>query len=78
MPRHTELVLGPVHLADGAAGARRRLAAARRFVADYGITAECGFGRCEPATLADLLQIHGNCAGQRQLWIGTADAFKRQ
>ena len=54
----TELYLGLVHYSDGAAGTRRRLAVAKRYVSDFGIAAECGFGRRDPTTIPDLLRIH--------------------
>src|SRR5262249_61578660 len=41
----TELFLGVVHAADGVAGAKRRIAAARRHVAKFGIATECGMAR---------------------------------
>lgn len=31
---------------------------ADKFVADYDIATECGFGRRDPATTPELLQIH--------------------
>jgi hypothetical protein len=46
----TRLYLGLLHLADGVDGADRRMAAARRFVADFGVATECGWGRRDPAT----------------------------
>jgi methionine synthase II (cobalamin-independent) len=54
----TELYLGLIHLQDGEAGARRRIAAAEKFVADFGIATECGFGRRPPETIPDLLKLH--------------------
>jgi methionine synthase II (cobalamin-independent) len=55
----TELYLGCVHAADGVEGARRRIAAAREFVSDFGIATECGMGRCKtPEVVARLLEIH--------------------
>ena len=36
--------LGLVHRTDGLDGARRRLAAAKKVVTDFGIATECGFG----------------------------------
>ncbi len=54
----TELCLGLVHHTDGVDGTKRRLAAARRQVADFAIATECGFGRRDPATIPELLRIH--------------------
>lgn len=54
----TRLYLGLVHFTDGIEGARRRIAAAQRVVAGFGIGTECGFGRRDPATVLDLLDLH--------------------
>ncbi len=54
----TALYLGLIHLQDGVEGAQRRIAAAERFVADFGIATECGFGRRPPETIPDLLKLH--------------------
>lgn len=54
----TRLILGLVHFTDGIEGARRRLATAGRHAADFGIGTECGFGRRDPATIPELLNIH--------------------
>lgn len=58
----TELCLGLVHYTDGVAGTRQRLAAAERFVRDFSIGTECGFGRRDPATIPELLRIHAEAA----------------
>ena len=60
----TRLHLGLVHLSDGIAGAQRRIAAAERVVTGFGIGTECGFGRRDPATVLDLLDLHRAVAGQ--------------
>jgi methionine synthase II (cobalamin-independent) len=57
-PAGTELYLGLVHLTDGLEGARRRLAAARGVVDDFGVATECGFGRRPPETVPALLDLH--------------------
>jgi len=62
-PAGTELYLGLIHFTDGAAGAQRRIAAASRVVADFGIATECGLGRRPPATIPDLLRLHAEVAG---------------
>jgi hypothetical protein len=59
----TELCLGLVHYTDGIAGTRKRLATAERHVKGFSIATECGFGRRDPATIADLLHIHAKVAG---------------
>ena len=53
----TRLFLGLVHATDGVEGTRRRI------VADFGIATECGLGRREEGTIADLLRLHAEVAG---------------
>ena len=60
LPPGTELYLGLVHEKDGVEGARRRMAAARKFVSDFGIAAECGIARGRtPAVVRRFLEVHG-------------------
>jgi len=54
----TELYLGLIHLTDGLAGTKRRMAAADKVVFNYGIATECGFGRRVPETIPALLELH--------------------
>ncbi len=54
----TQLFLGLIHDADGVEGTRRRMATASKYVADYGIATECGFGRRPAQTVAPLLDLH--------------------
>jgi hypothetical protein len=54
----TRLFLGLVHPGDGIEGTRRRMAMAERFVKDFGIATECGFGRRPPETVPALLRVH--------------------
>lgn len=54
----TTLYLGLVHLADGLAGARRRIALAREFVPRFGIATECGWGRRRSDSVQPLLALH--------------------
>lgn len=54
----TKLFLGLVHDSDGAEGTRRRIAAASKYAKDFGIAAECGFGRRPPETIPNLLRMH--------------------
>ena len=62
----SEVCLGVVHHADGAAGARRRMEVANRHLRatwhNYWIGTECGMGRRDPATIARLLEIHAEVA----------------
>jgi hypothetical protein len=59
----TKLALGLVHHTDGMEGTRLRMAAAERYVRDYAVSTECGFGRRDPATIPALLEIHAEAAG---------------
>jgi hypothetical protein len=55
----TELYLGLVHAKDGAAGTKKRIAAAGRYVPSFGIATECGIARARtPAMVAELLHVH--------------------
>jgi hypothetical protein len=53
----TKLYLGLLHHDDDA-GDRTRIAVARKFVDDFGLSAECGWGRTEPGRLPGLLKGH--------------------
>jgi hypothetical protein len=59
----TELCLGLVHYSDGVNGTRARLKVAERHAARFSIATECGFGRRDPKTIAELLRIHAEVAG---------------
>jgi len=61
----TELFLGVVHAKDGVAGAKARMAAARRYAPKFGIATECGMARARSEeTVRTLLKIHADvCAG---------------
>ncbi len=56
-PAGTELYLGLLHHAD-AAGDKARVAVAKKFIDDFGLSAECGWGRTEPGRLPGLLTGH--------------------
>lgn len=58
----TRLYLGLIHDIDGEDGTLRRLTAARRHVAEFGIATECGFGRRDRATIPALLALHARLA----------------
>jgi hypothetical protein len=61
-PAQTEVYLGLVHHEDGVEGALRRAATASRFVPDFGIATECGFGRGPRERTAALLDLHEQVA----------------
>jgi len=58
----TELCLGLVHYTDGVEGGKRRLATANKYADGFAIATECGFGRRDPRTIAELLRIHAAIA----------------
>jgi hypothetical protein len=58
----TRLCLGLIHDQDGADGTRRRAAVAKRYVPDFMIATECGFGRRPPESVGKLLQLHAELA----------------
>ena len=58
----TKLYLGLVHHTDGVEGTRQRMQTASRYVSDYGIATECGWGRRPKETLPALLRIHAEAA----------------
>jgi hypothetical protein len=60
-PAGTQLYLGLLQYED-AAGNQARIAAARRVVRDFGVAAECGFGRTDPKRLPGLLAAHRSAA----------------
>jgi hypothetical protein len=56
-PANTELYLGLLHHNDET-GDRKRVAVAKTFLSDFGLSAECGWGRTEPGRLPGLLKGH--------------------
>jgi hypothetical protein len=70
-----EIALGLVHDIDGHAGSLRRIESARRYVSDFAIATECGFGRRAPATVAALLDLHRDlCSGDAATLSMTEEA----
>lgn len=62
----TEVYLGLVHAKDGAEGTLRRMAAARKFVPEFGIATECGMARARtPETVMELMRVHAAAAQAR-------------
>jgi hypothetical protein len=62
LPSETELYLGLVHYTDGEDGTRRRIAAAQRVLAEFGVATECGWGRRSRGTIPGLIRIHAAVA----------------
>lgn len=54
----TELYLGLIHYTDSDDGVRRRIATAKKYVPEFGIATECGFGRRPVETVIPLLELH--------------------
>jgi len=61
----TALALGLVHLTGGIEGTRRRMAVADKYMKDYAVGTECGFGRRPKETIQPLLELHAQAAGLR-------------
>jgi hypothetical protein len=61
-PLETEVYLGLVHHEDGLDGALRRAHTASKFVADFGVATECGFGRGPRERTGTLLDLHERVA----------------
>jgi hypothetical protein len=59
---NSKVFLGLVHLQDGVAGSLARAQTTRRHLAHFGIATECGLGRRQPETLAEVLRIHREVA----------------
>ena len=51
-----------MHYSDGVEGTRRRLATAEKYLKNFLISTECGFGRRPPETVPELLRIHAEVA----------------
>lgn len=59
----TEVYLGLIHWTDGIDGARRRMAAASKFLDGYGVATECGLRSRPVETIEPLLRLHVEAAG---------------
>jgi len=63
LPAGTTLYLGLLHKEDGLEGARRRIAAARAYVPEFGVATECGMSRdATPEEIPGLLRLHAEVA----------------
>ena len=56
-PANAKLYLGLLHHDDDA-GDKARIATAHQYVDDFGLSAECGWGRTQPGRLPGLLKGH--------------------
>jgi methionine synthase II (cobalamin-independent) len=59
-----EFYLGLAHDQDGVAGALKRAAVARKVIADFGISTECGLGMRTPDNIRALLRIQADAAAE--------------
>ena len=64
--------LGLIHLHDGVEGALKRIELAGKYLSDFGISTQCGWGR-RPLSqkIEDLLQLHQDI-GTRHEWPAPA------
>ena len=63
LPAGTELYLGLVHVSDGVAGTRQRMAAAGKYVRGFGIASECGISRGRHPDLAtEFMRVYAGAA----------------
>ncbi|MGE0736314.1 MAG: hypothetical protein AB7P50_16320, partial [Alphaproteobacteria bacterium] len=54
-----QVYLGLVHYEDGVPGIKQRIATAERFLPNFGISTECGFGRMpSDHDIRRLLEMH--------------------
>ena len=56
------IYLGLIHDRDGLEGTLRRVRTARKFLPEFGLSTECGWGRRDPATVLDLIKLHAEVA----------------
>lgn len=61
--RKTKIFLGLLHQTDGLEGAEKRIAAARKYLPNFGLATSCGLGRRKPADLPAIFQLHKDAAG---------------
>lgn len=59
----TRISLGLIHNTDGASGTTLRIRTAEKFLKNFLIATECGFGRRPPETIPRLLTVHAEVSG---------------
>lgn len=62
LPPETEIIAGLVHHTGGLDATKRRMEAAGKYLTQFGIATECGFGRRDPDTLDALFRLHADAA----------------
>lgn len=60
--RVRRVYLGLIHFSEGIEGAKRKIAAAEKHLADFGIATECGLGRKPADQIIPILQLHADLA----------------
>jgi hypothetical protein len=58
----TKLYLGLIHAKDGVSGTNKRIITAEKFIKNFGIATECGFGRRPVNTVSRLIDLHAEVA----------------
>ena len=61
VPDSAEVMLGLIHF-DDAKGDAARIATASRYLENFGVATECGWGRTDPARVDGLLESHARAA----------------
>jgi SAM-dependent methyltransferase len=72
----TRLYLGLLHPDDGLVGAKARIVAAQRFVHDFGVATDCGWGRHRPQEVETLLELHREVTQPIQPSLRTTQPFE--
>lgn len=62
LPQETVIALGLIHLSDGIAGTRRRIATARRFLDRFALGTECGLSHVAKDNLLPTLRLYAEIA----------------
>jgi len=63
-PPGTEIYLGLVHVSNGLAGTKKRMAVAGKYLSDFGIATPCGMNRGKsPTTVLELMKIQADAVG---------------
>jgi SAM-dependent methyltransferase len=72
----TQLYLGLLHPSDGIAGAEARVVAAQRFVHDFGVATDCGWGRHRAREIGGLIELHRAVTNPTHAGARPARSFK--
>lgn len=60
----TEIALGLIHHTDGVEGSMSRAKLAMKYLPDFQLATECGWGRRDPSTIPELMKIHREVAAR--------------